>query len=138
MTDKIPEQGRDPAQFTRAREIFEAALAQAPVERDRLVDSACADDVVLAAEVRGMLRADAAPHRWLDDRAILAADRLESEQLIADHLQIVEPIGSGGMGVVYRARDMLLGSDVAVKVLPKALAGQPGYIERFEREAEVA
>ena len=46
-------------------------------------------------------------------------------------------IGVGGMGEVYRARDTKLGRDVAVKVLPDALAADPDRIARFEREAKV-
>ena len=46
-------------------------------------------------------------------------------------------IGSGGMGEVYRARDTRLGRDVAVKVLPAAMAGDPDRQARFEREARV-
>jgi serine/threonine-protein kinase len=49
--------------------------------------------------------------------------------------QITEPIGSGGMGEVYRARDVRLGRQVAVKVLPDRLAGDPQALIRFEREA---
>ncbi|HKH70702.1 MAG TPA: protein kinase, partial [Vicinamibacterales bacterium] len=45
--------------------------------------------------------------------------------------------GAGGMGEVYRARDMLLKRDVAIKVLPLAFAGDPERIARFQREAEV-
>ena len=51
--------------------------------------------------------------------------------------EISTPIGSGGMGDVYRARDTRLGRDVAVKVLPAAMAGDPDRQARFEREARV-
>ncbi|HUA22271.1 MAG TPA: protein kinase [Bryobacteraceae bacterium] len=51
--------------------------------------------------------------------------------------EIVAPIGAGGMGEVYRARDTKLKRDVAVKVLPEAFARDPERMARFQREAEV-
>jgi eukaryotic-like serine/threonine-protein kinase len=50
--------------------------------------------------------------------------------------EILGPIGAGGMGEVYRARDTRLSREVAVKVLPAALASDPESLERFEREAQ--
>ena len=53
------------------------------------------------------------------------------------HYRIVDKIGEGGMGVVYRANDERLDREVAIKVLPEHLAGDPARRERFEREARV-
>jgi len=50
--------------------------------------------------------------------------------------EIVSPLGAGGMGEVYRARDTKLGRDVAIKVLPGAFAGDPERLARFTREAQ--
>ena len=52
--------------------------------------------------------------------------------------EIVEPLGAGGMGEVYRARDTRLDRSVAVKILPAHLADRPDASERFEREARLS
>src|SRR5580704_14458523 len=49
--------------------------------------------------------------------------------------EVLSPLGAGGMGEVYRARDARLGRDVAIKILPERLAGDPKSLARFEREA---
>ena len=52
--------------------------------------------------------------------------------------QILAPIGAGGMGEVYRARDDRLKRDVAIKVLPASLSTDPDRLRRFEKEAQAA
>ena len=62
---------------------------------------------------------------------LLAGARLSS-------YEIIRPIAAGGMGEVYRARDTKLSRDVAIKVLPEALAGDAERLARFEKEARMA
>ena len=52
------------------------------------------------------------------------------------HYEILAPLGAGGMGEVYRARDSRLDRDVAIKVLPERLAGSAEALARFQREAK--
>ena len=51
------------------------------------------------------------------------------------HYEIVAPLGTGGMGEVFRASDPRLGREVAIKVLPASFANDPDRLARFEREA---
>src|SRR4051812_36509567 len=54
------------------------------------------------------------------------------------HYKILDRVGAGGMGEVYRARDTRLGRTVAIKILPAAVAGDHDRRERFLREAQAA
>ena len=62
--------------------------------------------------------------------ALLAGTRLGPYEILA-------PLGAGGMGEVYRARDARLGREVAIKILPEAFARDADRLARFQREAQV-
>jgi serine/threonine protein kinase/WD40 repeat protein len=117
-------------------EIFEQALQRDPAERDAYVRKACHGDSDLRREVASLLAnhqegADSKP--WA---AAVAAQLIDSPvslhagQRLGPY-EILEPIGAGGMGQVYKARDTRLKRDVAIKIC----AAQ--FSERFEREARV-
>src|ERR687887_1185338 len=61
-----------------------------------------------------------------------------SQTTVRARYQVIARVAAGGMGEVFRARDSVLDRDVAIKVLHRNLAGDPGFIERFRREARAA
>ncbi len=66
----------------------------------------------------------------------MSFDNLSGQML--GQYQLLELLGQGGMGTVYRSIQPSLNQEVAVKILPASLAQQPGYLERFNREAQIA
>ncbi len=73
--------------------------------------------------------------QWFNDIEVKAmSDKMQT----LGKYQLLEKIGEGGFGVVYRARDPLLERDVAIKVLRADLASAPDFVERFRREARLA
>jgi len=125
-----------PEDYQKAREVFEAALNHPAADRVGFVERACSGNARLVGEVLGMLKADAETHPLLDGGP-LSSHGLREGDRFANHLEIGGTLGSGGMGEVYLGRDTKLNREVAIKVLPASLTGDPDRVARFRREARV-
>src|ERR1700692_4927469 len=139
----------NPEQWQAIEELYHSASELPVVQREFFLQQACGDDRSLFQEVESLLRHSSSPQSILDTAAIailakaLATDELDFPDLlfegtIISHYRIVERIGQGGMGVVYKAEDLRLRRNVALKLLPRFLAGGREALRRFEREAQAA
>ena len=120
-------------------ELFAAAQAQPAEERAAFLERACGDDHELRTELESLLRAATAGKSFLEHPAAALPDQpalKPGDKLGA--FEIVERIGRGGMGEVYRAHDPRLNRDVAIKVLPPDFARDPERLHRFQHEARAA
>ncbi|HYP09419.1 MAG TPA: protein kinase, partial [Bryobacteraceae bacterium] len=124
----------DPDEFRKIREVFESAIQLAPAERARFIDGSCGGDRRLIAEVQRMLSGDAEGNSLLDGRN---AGHFHEGAIFAKYLSLGTLLGRGGMGEVYRAHDIRLRRDVALKVIPETFALNPNRVARLKREAQV-
>ena len=116
--------------------VLEAALQMDSEKRRAYLDQACASDQSLRREVESLLAADKQAQTGFLQSPPLAM-RLEKGTRLGDY-EIQSLLGAGGMGEVYRARDLRLRRDVAVKVLPAVVSSDPERLRRFEQEATAA
>jgi len=118
----------------------------APDERSFFLDSACQGDANLRSEVESLLSAEEAAGSFLQSQSEHSSTDSAASHPSADSwigkqsgpYRIVERIGFGGMGVVYRALDTRLGREAALKFLNDAMRQDIRARERFEREARAA
>ncbi len=139
----------DPERWKQIRRVCHSALEIEPDRRKAYLKQTCVGDESLLKEVESLLAQEAEAAGVFDSPALDAAARALAEEkenepqpvlvgCTLQHYRIVEKIGEGGMGVVYRARDEHLKRDVAIKVLPPELMTDPERKKRFVREARAA
>lgn len=131
--------------WQRIKEIFYSAQDRTPAERSDYLNEVCGDDASMREEVEALLTADADNENFLTSPAYeFAAGMLASEpsEFVAGQTvgryEVLCPLGAGGMGQIYLARDTQLGRNIALKLIAQEFATDSRRVLRFEQEARAA
>src|SRR5262245_13779834 len=124
-------------EWRRIKRIALEALEQPEAERHGYVTRASAGDAAVELEVRSLVASTERASDLFENATLDTRGALTPGVQLGPY-EVLNPIGAGSMGEVYRAQDGRLGRKVAIKVLPLVFAVDPDRVRRFEQEARAA
>ena len=123
-----------PDRWQEIKQVLAGALERTPPQRRSYLDQAC-PDASLRREVESLIAAHEQGDSSFMERAVVGSNEMLKSGTKLGPYEIIARLGAGGMGVVYRARDGRLESDVAIKVLRPGLLADKAARKRFRKEA---